>query len=415
ACVNADDAGGELRLRWDARRANSAGPLAAANSLVPGITAPASNATLAEAELRGIWRAPATDAMRASIAGNAVLAAERREPDAANPTRTTHSHGRVNEWFAAGDFGAWQASAGKKIVAWDVGYGFRPNDVVQQEARRSLLSTTPEGRPLVEIERYGAQTAGALVWVNPNRANASLDEQRGASESALAARGYARDGATDWYAFGRWGQHTRASLGAALAWVPSDELELHASARMLQRHDGWQLDPQAGTTPAPANPWRQATLGGMAQGLLGASWTGEQHLSLLVEWWYDGTTLADHDWAAWSARNRALAVLGGQTGRLPATPVAGNLAWQATPFAASNLRRNNAFARLAWQATRWVLSIDALVTPSDRGHVTTAALQWQGEHLRLNAAWRVVGGPADALLAQLPQNQTAMLAVTWPF
>jgi hypothetical protein len=185
----------------------------------------------------------------------------------------------------------------------------------------------------------------------------------------------------------------------------------------LQRHDGWQLEPQAGTALVTNNPWHQSTLGHAAQALLGASWTGRHQQSLLIEAWHDGTALADRDWDAWLARNRALGAFGAQSG-LPAgllIATSGNLAWQATPFAATNLRRDNLFMRMAWQPDRWTLSLDVLFTPSDRGHVLTAAAQWQGERLRLNAAWRVYGGPADALFAQLPQRSVGLLAAVWPF
>mgnify|MGYP000585430599 CR=1 FL=1 len=41
-------------------------------------------------------------------------------------------------------------AAGRKVVSWDVGFGFRPNDLVQQEARRaSLLPSALQGRPLL--------------------------------------------------------------------------------------------------------------------------------------------------------------------------------------------------------------------------------------------------------------------------
>jgi hypothetical protein len=97
------------------------------------------------------------------------------------------------------------------------------------------------------------------------------------------------------------------------------------------------------------------------------------------------------------------------------TAAAGNLGWQATPFDTPNLRRGNVFVRLAWQPDHWLLSLDALITPADRGRVVTLGLQWQGDRLRLNAALRVYGGPADALLAQLPQRRVGLLAATWSF
>src|SRR5262249_32293584 len=154
---------------------------------------------------------------------------------------------------------------------------------------------------------------------------------------------YRREGAADWYAFARWGEHTRASVGAALAFVATDELELHASLRALQRHAGWRIDPAVGDAPVRANPWALTTLGRAGHALLGASWTGAQQQSVLLEWWYDGTTLSDAQWDAWSQRGAALAALGATAG-LPAAlrdGIAGNIAWQASPFITPNLRREN--------------------------------------------------------------------------
>ena len=398
----ADGASGELRLRWDARGSNTAGPMAAANALAPGLAPATPGSAVADAGLRGTWHAPTT---RLSASADVLLASEHPE---GGPTR---SRARANELYGSADLGAWQLSAGKKIVGWDVGYGFRPNDIVQQEERRTLLALTPEGRPLLQVEHFGSDSAAALVWVNPQHAAESDDAQRGAHEAALAARGYRRHGGLDLHGFGRWGQHTGASVGAALAWVATDELELHASVRALQRHDGWTIDPSAGNGPVPANPWRQATLGGTSQWLLGASWTGAAQQSLLVEWWHDGTALTDAAWADWAARNQALAALQGP----PPIAVAGNLAWQATPLAAGSLRRDNLFVRAAWQPDHWLLSLDALVTPRDGGRIVTAALQWQGDRIRLNAALRFYGGPGDALFAQLPQRRVGLVAASWAF
>ncbi|HEY6353952.1 MAG TPA: hypothetical protein VIY30_05645 [Burkholderiaceae bacterium] len=404
-------ASGELRLQAEATSVNDAGPVGAANALVPGIVPIAGTGLRVEAELRGSWHPAATRPWLSSLDADVLLAANRPQGG------PTDNASRINELQAASDFGAWQLAVGKKIVGWDVGYGFRPNDVVQQERRRTLLPQTPEGRPLLEVEHFGAEQAATLVWVNPNHAGEPDDEQRGASENALAARWYARQGAADWYLFARWGEHTQASVGAALAFVATDELELHASARALQRHDGWRIEPRAGDLPVGANPWAQATLGGTSQWLLGASWTGQQQQSLLLEYWYDGTTLSDEQWDRWMARNQGLAAFGALPG-LPAglmRAAAGNLAWQATPFDTPNLRRDNLFVRLAWQPDHWLLSADALITPTDRGRIVTLGVQWQGDRLRLNAAWRAYGGPANSLFAQLPQRRVGVLAAAWAF
>jgi hypothetical protein len=398
----ASDSSAEFTLLWIERRANVEGPLAAAEALSPGLAPPSPSGPRVMAELRHVIRAPAG----LSLHGNVLLAHEWPEGQAGR------DDSRVNELHAALDLGAWQLSAGKRVLGWDVGYAFRPNDVVQQEERRTLYAQTPEGRPLVLLEHFSTDAAWSLVWAQPQRWRDPVGTQRGALESALAARGYWRDGPLDLHLFGRHGRHTGASLGAAAAWVATDELELHGSLRALQRRDGWQIDP-ASPLIASTNPWRQATLGRAGQGLVGAQWTGAQRVSLLAELWYDGTALDDAAWRQWHDRNAALTAAA--TRGAPALPVAGNLAWQASALDTPNLHRRNLFLRSAWQDGPWQLWLDALLMPADRGRVITAAVQWQGDRVRLNASWRTYGGPAHAVAAQLPWRHSALVAASIAF
>ena len=411
ACTStwADAPGAELRLHWDARHANPAGPASAAGVLAPGLVSPARSDAVADLALRGAWRAQPG----LTLAAETWLQAA-HPGGGATGGATTHD-ARFNELQASADLSAWQVSAGKKVVAWDVGHGLRPNDVVQQEARRTLLETRPEGRPLLQVEHFGTDSAAALVWVNPQHWNDPADAQRFGNESAVAARRYLRAGNTDWHVFARQGRHTGSSLGLAVAWVASDTLELHASARALQRHDGWHLDEAAGTAPLPASPWQVRTLGAATQALLGATWTGEHQQSLRAEWWHDGTALSDGDWDRWQARNTALLATATQPGAPPAlTPAsAGNLAWQAAPLAATSLRRDNLFLRAAWQAEPWQVWADLLYMPADAGRVATAGLQWQGNAMRVTAAIRHYGGPAGAVAAHLPQRLAGVVAASW--
>jgi hypothetical protein len=393
--------GGQIRAYRDGPTANANGPLAKATAMAPGLINMDSASTVAEAEFRGQWRAVHADGLLWTEA------ADRGSPG---------SHARFNELYGSADIGAWQASAGKRIVAWDVGYGFRPNDVVQQEARRTLIDQTPEGRPLVQVEHFDADTAWAMVWAHPGAGH----DRRFAEEEAVAVRVYRRAGPVDWHGFGRWGRHTGASVGAAMAWVASDEVELHFSLRAEQRRDGWRMALPAGAAdaaPQAVNPWQVATLGSAAQALVGMNWTGERQQSLTAEYWHDGNALSDAQWRGWGRRNRALTALPATTGLPPGavTGIAANLAWQASPFGSVNLRRDNLFFRLAWQPGPWLASLDALVTPADGGRVVTAALQWQGDRWRLNAAWRTLGGRPGAVIAQLPTRQQGLIAATWAF
>jgi hypothetical protein len=209
-------------------------------------------------------------------------------------------------------------------------------------------------------------------------------------EAALAARAYGRLGALDLHGFARLGRHTGASVGAALSWVAGDSVELHASARCLSATTAgrWPTRPGAALS---ANPWQQATLAGGTQWLVGGQWTGGPQLSVLVEAWHDGTALSDAAWRDWGRATARWRRSREQPARRAA--VAGNLAWQATPFDSTSLRRDNLFLRLAWQPADWTVSVDALLTPADRGHVLTAAVQWKGDRWRLDASWRAFGGP----------------------
>ncbi|MEO8296727.1 MAG: hypothetical protein ABI574_02875 [Burkholderiales bacterium] len=411
---------GELQTSWRDQRASATGPLAAANSLQPGLAAVPGSSWLNRAELTGGWQPKGS---RYALASKLLLESSQAEQGGSD------RHARVNELHASADWGAWQGSAGKKIVAWDVGYAWRPNDVVQQEQRRQLLPVTPEGRPVLMLEHFSAESAATLVMVHPQRWAAASANERGPEEAALAGRWYQRVGAADWHAFARLGEHSRASLGGALAWVATDALELHASARALQKHDALVSEAGAAAAPQAGNPWRLATQGSTQQWLIGASWSGQAQQSLLVELWHDGTAPSNAQWADWRQRNAGLLALGTQS-TLWRSAAAGNLAWQAEALGGSranlitsNLRRDNAYLRASWQPSgglaglpgTWTLAADALITPADRGHAIGASLQWQGDRWRIDAAWRRYGGPADALYAQLPVRSSGVVAATYGF
>lgn len=385
-------ASGKLRAQWDERDANPAGPLAQANALRGGTAAlPASGATL-EAELRSAGRG-----------WNAIATLQQRTGQASG------QRAWFNELAAALDAGSWQFSAGKKIVAWDVAYAFRPNDMVQQEERRTLVSSTAEGRPVLMAELFEADRAWSVVLVNPTQPKAAP----GAQEPAFAARVYQRQGAADWHGFARIGAHTAGSVGGALAWVANDALELHGSVRYLSRYDGKALDPHA-TGLVRSDPWHATTQSHAAQALIGGTWTHASQLSLLLEAWWDGTALSARQWRDWRTREQMLVALAAHGA--PADAVAGNLAWQADALGVSpSLQRGNLFVRLSWEHEGWQPTLDLLYQPADRGRMLTAALLWKGDRVQVQGALRMLGGPSTAVLARLPQRTQAIAAVSWAF
>ncbi|NDY90227.1 hypothetical protein [Ideonella livida] len=398
--------GGELRLLATDRQAAAAGPLAAAHALQPTREDTPPSSAAVEAEVTARWR---------GLQAQLLLQHER-------PTGGPgHSQARFNELHASADLGPWQLSAGRKVVSWDVGYAFRPNDMVQQEQRRGLLGTAPQGQPLLQAEWFGADQALSLVWAHP-RTEAAQAPREGTAEQALALRAYQRLGAADLYAFARQGHDLGAAAGLAASWVPGEALELHASARWQAHHRAWQFSGMAPETLATASPWRLARHGSAGQLLLGGQWTGAAGQSLMAEAWHDATAPSAAQWRDWRARNATLTQL---PAHLPASllpAVAGNLAWQTDPLstlALSSLQRKSVFLRTSWQppelGSAWQFSLDTLIHPDDHGRLLTTAAQWQGDRWKLNAAWRQTGGPRDSVLAQLPTRRTLLGAATLAF
>lgn len=385
---------GQVQLQLDARQANGRGPLALANQFTPGISAPPGNGATLETLLRSSgrgWNASAT-----------LL--QQKQQGAPQQSRVW-----FNELVGTHDTGSWQFSAGKKIVAWDVGYAFRPNDLVQQEERRSLISSLSEGRPVLMAEHFDADTAWSWVWVNPTQSAG----EAGAKEPALAARVYQRQGSVDWHGFARVGAHTGGSLGAAFAWVASDALELHASARYLNRVDSLAINPTT-TGLVLSNPWQVATMQQTGQALIGGTWTHESRLSVLAEAWWDGTALSDSEWDRWRSRNAMLASLPALGA--PASAAAGNLAWQASALnVSSSLRRSNFYIRMSWDVDNWQPALDLLYHPADGGRIVTAALLWKGDRVQVQGGWRFYGGSLEAALRQLPMRSQGYMAASWMF
>ncbi len=392
-----DESSVQLRSQVQSTERSRQGPLAAAEALQPGIDGAARQSLLLEAE----WRA-----RRGPVSATLYAQHQQRDHGAAR------SQAAVNELYASGDWGGadgWQYSVGRKVVSWDVGYAFRPNDMVAQEERRTLLGTYTRGRPVLQLERFSAETAWSLVWVNP--ANTA---GQGADEEALALRVYQRAGAWDWHGFARLGREQRASAGAAFSWVASEALELHASARLNERSFVWRLAPQA-PVPSPTLPWRREVQAGSSQLLLGGTWTTASQLSLLVEYWWDSQALSHADAAAWRDRSAALVA---QASLAPAAlrpAFAGNLAWQTQGFANSSLQRHNVFARLSATQGAWSWAGDVLWAPQDGGRLLTASVAWQGDRWNLQAGLRQWAGPADSLIAQLPTRRLAFAAAALAF
>lgn len=389
---------GSVRLYGDVRDRSDRGPLAQARSVLPAI------ADVPDAEQQGDFT---LKFQRGPFVASGTLAIR------ATSRQGAEVRGVLNELVYTPVAQDIYWSLGKKVVSWDVGYAFRPNDVVQQEARRALVPRPLEGRPVAMAEGFGSDSSWAVL-VFDNRTRGADQSLYGTSEGAVAARYYTRADSTDLYAFAKWGARTQASVGGAVSWVASDAVELHASARRT----GKVLGPTyvASAAPAPI----QDVLGtrpraAANQVLAGFTWTNESKVSLIAEGWYDGTAPSDAFWSRWGARSGdllAAATSGAGALRMPA---AGLLASQASALNAQALRRTNLFARLSWTKDEWQPTLDVLYTPTDRGRVVTAGVTWQSGSLRVDGGVRWYGGPSSALYGSLPIRTVGYAGLTVAF
>lgn len=194
-------------------------------------------------------------------------------------------------------------TAGKKVMSWDVGYAFRPLDVVQQEDRRALNPVTQNGVPMLAWEAFDASRAITIVLTNPQHGAARADQPR--ADGALAVRLYRQDGSTDQYAVLRLSQRNGVEGGASFSHVVNEALEWHASLLLQQRHDRWlpggvgssaggstgnNIGGSAGIGGSSAAfPLRAVRQDGGGKALTGFTWTTESKWSVLGEAWLDRT------------------------------------------------------------------------------------------------------------------------------
>jgi hypothetical protein len=239
---------------------------------------------------------------------------------------------RVNELSLERPLAGGFATVGKKVMGWDVGYAFRPLDVVQQEDRRALNPVTLEGVPMLAWEAFDESRAVTIVWTNPGHGKRGQPKDDG----ALAVRLYRQQGSTDQYAVLRASGRNGIEGGVSFSHVASDALEVHGSALLQQRHDEWVY----GRFAPPR--WQRADGGGKA--LAGLTWTTESKFSVLGEAWVDRT----------AARGRQRNVLLRAAQTEGDVEVAADVLWQPGQegYASSRI----ASVTAVWKASPWLFS-----------------------------------------------------------
>jgi len=322
----------------------------------------------------------------------------------------------ANEAYSNFGAGANRYTAGKKILSGDVGFGFRPIDVLQREQRLQALPPALEGIPHLAWEHYSADSAWTLVWANPTHER--RDEPR--DDGSFALRHYSRWDKTDLHGVARISSRYKLETGAATSTVAHESLELHSSF-LVQRRDERRapLAEPAATADllAPDRALRTVTLDNPRKLLLGGTWTVESGWSLLAEAWYDGTAPTAEDWRTLAQQTERRRALIGTPG-VPDAAVNGSIAASTRLFEAQNLTRRSALGRLAWTdpaAGGWSASLDWLHSLEDGGWAATAAMGWEADRLRLDAGLRRYGGKPDSAYRLLPERGLLFFGVSLAF
>jgi hypothetical protein len=269
-------------------------------------------------------------------------------------------------------------TVGKKILSGDVGYGFRPIDVIQREPRLQILPPALEGVPNLAWERFTAEEAWSLIYANPGHGR-RIDAKH---DGSLNLRWYRRAGKTDLHGVARASDRYGLEAGGAFSTVPHESLELHASVLFMKRDESGKSREKA---------------------LAGLTWTFESGWSLVGEAWWDGTAPGAEDWRALNAR----------AGALQANPPA--LAGLTRVFQLPSWSRRSALAHASWTdpaGSGWSGYLDLLRTLEDRGYSVTAALGYEADKVRVDAGLRRFGGRPDSAYRLFPEKDVLFVGIS---
>lgn len=318
----------------------------------------------------------------------------------------------ANEAYADFSVGGERFTTGKKVLSGDVGYAFRPIDVLQRESRMQLLAPPLEGIPMLSWDNFSTDGAWSVVIANPGHQRRNEAREDG----SVALKLYRRVASADFYGVLRNSTRYGSELGVATSWVPDDALELHAS--MLVQKRGERRVPLADTASiglllAADSALVTEAINSPRKALVGGTWTTEGGFSVLGEFWWDGTAPAATDWQRLKRQAAQRAALIGVPG-VPAAAVAGATAASTRMFDQGNLAQRGMLARLAWSdpGGRVSASADLLRSMGDGGWTLTTSVGWQGEKFRIDAGLRRYGGPADSAYRLLPERAAAFVGLS---
>ena len=320
------------------------------------------------------------------------------------------SEGIINELYYDAQVLGQDISFGKKIMSWGVGFGFRPLDVIQREARRRLYFWPLEGTPLLAWEHFSADSAWTLVYANPLRGEATERQD----DESLALKYYRLLDQVDLHGVARLSERHKLEVGAGFAHVVSDNLSWHGSFLVQQRYQK-TLNALIGDETvllSAADPTVTQTFDDGIKALLGFSWTWDSGMSFLAETWYDSEGYSEQEWQALQTLTQRQRALLAQND-IPQAAVYGNIAYNMAYFGQPNLLKQNVLLRLSYDGEKLDPTWDVQYTPEDGGWVSTIGLKYEGNRHRLDMGLRRFGGDESAAYRLLPRQWSIFVGWQW--
>jgi hypothetical protein len=237
-------------------------------------------------------------------------------------------------------------------------------------------------------------------------------------DESLAAKAYFRREQTDWHAVLRASERNQWETGMALTRVSEEGLEWHGSVLYQRRYEKAlnRLAEEPGALLSASNPMEARVLADGVKALLGMTWTGTSGVSVLTEAWYDKSAYTASEWASVADLARRQSALLGVYG-IPEAAVRGNVAYSLRYFEQPNLLQQNLLVRVSWKGESGTIepALDVLYTPQDQGWVATLSAGYEGNRFRIDAGYRVFGGPDDSAYRMSPERRIIYVAGQFAF
>ena len=332
----------------------------------------------------------------------------------------------AHEAYVDFTLGGERFSAGRKVLSGDVGYAFRPLDVLQRESRLQLAPPPLSGIPMLSWDNFGADSAWSLIVANPGHGPGNAGSTAAArDDSSLALRLFRRvpqgdflwgAASADFHGVVRSSARNGLELGTGFAAVPNEAVELHGSLLVQQRGER-RVPLAAGAGAAQLLDAGRALQveahGRVSKALIGATWTTESGLSAMGELWWDGSANSADEWRRLRSNAVARNALRGLPG-VPDAAVSGANAASTRLFEQGNLARRGLLARLAWTepAGKWSAAMDWLASLEDGGRNLTLSAGYAADTWRLDAGVRVYGGKPESAFGLLPERHAAFVTLS---